>query len=135
MNDEIIKTLIQKVEALEREQKRLASLEPLFSILSSNFPAQITANQNDYDPGKADVLFLFSDASRNITGLTGGVTGRFLWINTYGANNIVLVHNSVLSQAANRLSCHTAANITLTPRKSAILTYTGVVWNVIFHQA
>lgn len=134
-NDEIIRTLIQEVEALKREQKRVAALVPLYSILSTNIPAQLTADQNNYDPGNYDVLFLSSNASRTITGISGGVTGRLLWINTFGANNVVLAHNSASSLAANRLSCHTAANITLTPRKAATLLYTGSIWNVIIHQA
>lgn len=132
-NDEIIRTLIGKIENLEREQKRQASLLPLYSILSSNFPAQLTADQNNYDPGNADFLFLFSNASRNVTGLTGGVTGRLLWINTYGSQNIVLVHLSASSLAANRISTHTAANITLTPRQAAILIYTGANWSLFMN--
>lgn len=131
--DEIIRRLIIDVEALKAEQKRQASLVPLYSILSTNLPAQLTADVNNYDPGNYDLLFMFSNASRTITGFSGGVAGRMLWINTYGSQNIVLAHNSASSLAANRISTHTAANITLTPRQAAVLVYTGSIWNLLMN--
>ena len=46
-------------------------------------PAQITADQNDYDPAGlagASVLRLSTDALRRVTGLQGGADGRLLAI-------------------------------------------------------
>jgi hypothetical protein len=52
-------------------------------------PTQITSNQNDYNPGSlsvASVLRLSSDASRNITGILAGASGRILKIVNVGSN-------------------------------------------------
>jgi hypothetical protein len=73
-------------------------------------PAQITANQNDYDPlfgsGRvAGTWRISSDAARNITGIAGGYSGRRLTlINVNGAaNTITLTAEDALSAAANRI--------------------------------
>ncbi len=70
-------------------------------------PAQITANQNDYNPtglSGAAVLRLSTDASRNITGLQGGSDGRILIIANVGSFPLVLVNASGLSTEAYRFA-------------------------------
>lgn len=70
-------------------------------------PPQITANQNDYTPtslGAAMVARLSTDASRNITGVGGGLSGRFLWLMNVGAFPIVLQDANAGSAAANRFA-------------------------------
>lgn len=75
-------------------------------ILSGTLsPAQITANQNDYNPASlADALALRlnSDASRNVTGLSGGADGRVVTITNVGSFDIVLTSEDAASSAANR---------------------------------
>src|SRR3954464_481235 len=55
-------------------------------------PAQITANQNDYNPAgiaSAAVIQLSSDASRSISGIAGGAEGRILCLINTGAQPLV----------------------------------------------
>lgn len=89
-------------------------------------PAQIVANTNDYAPAgmsTASFLRLSTDASRNITGLTGGAAGRFIWIINVGSFNIVLKDESASSTAANRFSLD--GDVTLAPEGSLGLWYDG----------
>jgi hypothetical protein len=71
-------------------------------------PAQITADQNDYNPAglsTASVLRLSSDSTRSITGLAGGADGRILTLINTGVFPISLVYDSASSTAANRFYC------------------------------
>ncbi len=91
-------------------------------------PAQITAQQDNYNPTNyvtnTNILRLSTDASRIITGLTGGADGRMLAIFNVGSNNIVLQHDDgATSTAANRFKLPGAANITLTPGQPILLYY------------
>ena len=64
-----------------------------FALTGTITPPLITADQNDYDPtGLADatVLRLSSNATRNLTGIVGGFSGRILVLRNIGANQIVL---------------------------------------------
>lgn len=92
-------------------------------------PAQITADQNNYDAGSIGLVTLSSDASRTITGFSGGVNGKLKYILNTGANNIVLAHQSTSSSAANRIISPTGSNITLAQHKAATLLYEGVTHN------
>lgn len=142
--DETIRRMIKEINALKEEQKRLAAQTRLFQIMNVNTPAQITANQNDYDPGDYDFLVLSTDASRNISGFAGGVDGRKLYLMNSGAQNIVLLHNSGLSTQGNRLRCPGAVSYTMTTngtgtktRAELIYIISGGVgfWNVMFGSA
>ncbi len=90
-------------------------------------PAQITANQNDYDLGEPKTIArLSTDASRNITGITDGASneageGRVLVIINVGSFNIVLTHQDAASAAANRFAIN--ANLTLLPDQAVKLWY------------
>lgn len=90
-------------------------------------PAQITADQNDYNPtglGTATVLRLNSNASRNVTGMnnppapTDGIVRILINVGTF---NIVLKDNSASSTAANRFIL--GADLTLTPSQAVALWY------------
>lgn len=86
-------------------------------------PSQLTGNADDYDPTgnyRAAVMRLSSDASRDITGIAGGVQGRILIIVNIGSFNIVL-KNDVTSTAANRFLM--AADLTLAPNEGASFIY------------
>ena len=89
-------------------------------------PAQITANQNDYNPtGLSKALFLrvSTDASRNITGLAGGWANRELKLFNVGAFDIVLKNGDAASSAANRFEI--GADITVGPAEGVTLLYDG----------
>jgi hypothetical protein len=87
-------------------------------------PVQITANQNDYNPGVARFYRLSTDASRTITGFSiSQLDGEEFEVWNVGANNLVLAHQSVSSAAANRMICTGAANITLAADEVALVRY------------
>jgi hypothetical protein len=99
------------------------------SVLS---PAQITSNQNNYNPAGftsggnpegASILRLESDAARNITGLVGGVNGRLLIVANVGAFTITLMNEDTNSTAANRFIG--SSNIGIAPNDSVKLWYDG----------
>lgn len=97
-------------------------------------PTQITASQNNYNPtdlATASTLRLSSDASRNITGLQGGASGRILVLHNVGANNIVLVDESVSSDAANRFAL--PGNITFGADEVVVIHYdaTSTRWRCL----
>jgi hypothetical protein len=97
-------------------------------------PAQITANQNDYNPtgvATASVLQLSSDASRNITGLAGGAEGRLVSLINVGSQPIVLTDESSSSSAANRFTL--GASLTVAAKQAALLRYDGTAarWRLI----
>lgn len=120
---DILENLLKRVARLERGLSSQQVQVPVYRILNPNTPSQITSNQNNYDPGDYDLLWLDTDASRNITGFQGGVSGRVLWICNIGTNNIVITHNDASSSSGNRVICPAAANVTLVTRRSALLIY------------
>lgn len=86
-------------------------------------PSQITANTDDYAPtglSGASVLRLSTDASRNLTGLTGGSDGRRIIIRNVGSFDLVLKDDTT-STAANRFQL--PSDVTLTPGSQALLQY------------
>lgn len=105
-----------------------------FALSGDISPAQITANQNDYNPtGLADasVLRLSTDASRNITSIAGGSDGRILLILNIGSNNIVLKDDDgSTGTAANRLAL--SGDVTLAGDQGAIIWYdsTSSRWRI-----
>lgn len=95
-------------------------------------PAQITGDQNNYNPSPAGFWRLSSDASRTITGIAGVYDGRVLNIVNVGSQNIVLANQHVGSFAVNRIITGTGANITLAADDTAMLVYDAVTlrWRV-----
>lgn len=97
-----------------------------FNFSSPLYPAQITANQNDYNPAGLDttnIIFLNSNGSINITGLTAPTVqdGRFIIIINNGTKNITLTDNSASSTAANRFNFN--GNTLLNPNEGVIIVY------------
>lgn len=89
-------------------------------------PAQITANQNDYNPtnlSTAAVLRLNTDARRSITGLAGGASGRMMVIHNVGSFAFTLVDESASSTAGNRFALQ--HDLELGPDESITLIYDG----------
>lgn len=98
-------------------------------------PAQIAANTDDYDPAglaAARVLRLSTDASRNLTGIVAGVTGRRLLLLNVGTQDLVLKHDTT-STAANRFFGPGSADFTLTANSAVELWYdiTSLRWRVL----
>lgn len=140
-DSEIIRRLMKDMQGLKDEQARLASMVPQFTILNVNQPATLTANVNNYSPGDYDILRLISDASpRNISGISGGVDGRILFLFLAGTNTVALLHLSGLSLAANQIFTLGATTITMNPPSSGVasvvmLFYFNSLWRVFFKSA
>lgn len=105
-----------------------------FALSGDISPAQITANQDDYNPtGLADasVLRLSTDASRNITSIAGGADGRVLLILNVGSFNIVLKDDDgATGTAGNRFAF--SGDVTLAGDQGAIIWYdsTSSRWRI-----
>jgi hypothetical protein len=89
---------------------------------------QLSGNVNDYDSGGLSYFQRWSsDASRNVTGFKPGnqtqVDGQVHVIINVGSQNIVLVNESASSTAANRFTCSTGADITLSANQAADVVY------------
>lgn len=85
-------------------------------------PAQITADQNDYDPAgwaSAQVLRVDTDKLRAITGLRATREGDIRTIVNVGAQPLHLPHEHTGSAAANRLDL--GSDLYLMPKECAIL--------------
>jgi hypothetical protein len=92
-------------------------------------PAQITADQNNYNPSSAvcvttTTLILTSDAARSITGLAGGVAGCEMRVINAGSFTISLLEQSGSSTAANRFNF--GGNLALASGQAANVVYDGV---------
>lgn len=86
-------------------------------------PAQITSNQNDYVIPATSYFRLSTDASRTITGFTGGQSGKIIIVYNSGSNDIVLSNQDAGSLAADRFAFSTAANITVSAGHTINLIY------------
>ena len=104
-------------------------------LVMKDLDVEISASVNNFDPEagvQCSIWFMenTAGASRNITGLgigqgnsiDGYADVRYLF-NVSSADNIVLVHQSASSDAANRFSLPGAANYTLTPGTGVMIFY------------
>jgi hypothetical protein len=115
---------VQVATAVQPNQLKIAQDLYLEGDIS---PAQITADQNDYNPtglATTAVLRLTSDAARNITGLAGGADGRIIIVHNVGSNTIVLKDESASSVTANRFALN--ADLSLGADQSGLLRYDAV---------
>lgn len=95
-------------------------------------PDQIVANQNDFPLPEGVLIRLSTDASRNITGFAGARSALTVICNV-GAQNIVLIHQSASSSAANRIISHTGADLTINANESVLIVYdfTTTRWRTV----
>lgn len=84
---------------------------------------QLVANTNNWAVG-AQTSFRFStDASRNITGITGGTDGKILVLTNVGSQNAVFTNEDSNSTAANRITTSTGGNLTVAGNGTVTLQY------------
>lgn len=103
------------------------SFSHAFHLAGVISPAQITADQNNYSPtdlASSSHLRLSTDASRTITGLAGGATGRIITIANVGSNDLVLASESASSTAANRF-LFAGGDLTVAADQTVALRYDG----------
>jgi hypothetical protein len=102
-------------------------------------PAALSAGQNDWNPGRADVLYVTSSAAVTITGLSAtGIPDGFVVLlmnaNASGGAAITLAHESASSSAANRFRSPFSSNVILyADGGSATLVYHSAInrWRVL----
>lgn len=121
-------TVGPKVELTGTSSVRRVSVGGSLALTSALSPAEIGANQDDYNPTNlytSTVIRLTSDASRDITGIIPTdnlLAGQVLILLNVGAtNDIVLKNESVSSTAAYRFAI--GADITLGPNEGAGILY------------
>lgn len=114
----------------------LADVQGAMKFSTQSAPAQIAANQNDYNPSSVNcatsqTLLINSDAARNITGLAGPVAGCQMALINNGSFTITLKEQDAGSSAANRFN--TGADISLTSSAGVLLRYDSVAsrWRLL----
>ena len=89
--------------------------------------AAIAANQNNYNPAglatATNLLISATGATRTITGLAGGATGRTIFFHNQGTNNIIFSHESASSTAANRFLNVGGQDLTVFPNQLLVIQY------------
>lgn len=121
--DDLILRLVKDVNDIRSLLRRTVANLPLFDISNENTPDQITSNQNDYVPGNFDVLRIYSDAPRTITGFRGGVKGRFLRIFNVGNYEITIAASSGASSYGNRVVSPTGFDMIINAGGELVLYY------------
>lgn len=121
--DDLLLRLVKDVNDIRSMLRRTVANLPLFDISNENSPDIITADQNDYVPGNFDVLRLASDAARTITGIRGGVKGRFLRLINVGNFEITIANLSMLSLDGNRILSATGRDIVINVNGELLLYY------------
>jgi hypothetical protein len=95
-------------------------------------PAQITADQNDYNPtglASASILKLDLDAARALTGLAApAVEGQRLILWNFSAFSLTLRHESASSAVANRFFLANAADVVIRQRGAVEVFYQTSRW-------
>lgn len=142
MTDEITLELVRKMEFLEVEQKRLASLRPLYEILNHKL-LSISTTQNAWDIPNTDYLICVPTANLSINGIANGVPGRKLFIANVGfvagSFTITLTHENAGATATDRISIKGGVSAGLTSGGAALLIYSIqdnslYRWRVLWYQ-
>lgn len=127
------------VEALVIDQSSgNATLPRGLTLTGVISPAQITSNQNDYNPAgiaSASLLNLSSDAPRSVSGLASGAEGRIVGILNTGSQPVTLLNENASSTAANRFAL--GGDIVINAKRAALLRYdaTAARWFAIARPA
>lgn len=113
------------------------AIDGRFSLVALS-PAQITADQNDYNPestatNRSSFWRLSTDASRTVTGIANGLDGRILVIANAGSFDLVIANQSASSTAGNRIITGTGADVTVAADGTATLIYdnTTARWRIL----
>lgn len=98
-------------------------------------PTTLTTNTDNWAPtdlATSSVIRASTNASLNLTGLTGGASNRNIRLLNVGANPLVLVHDAT-STAANRFLCPNGQTFTLAANTGVDLMYdaTSSRWRVV----
>lgn len=95
-----------------------------FAFVGDISPSQLSAQTDNWNPtgwSSATVIRFSTDASRDITGLTGGADGRIAILLNIGSQNAVIKDESASSTAGNRFAL--SADITIAGDQAAVFIY------------
>ena len=97
-------------------------------------PTQLSADTDDWAPtglSAASIIRVSTDASRNLTGLTGGASGRVIALANVGSFNLVLKKLSSSSSAGNQFSL--TQDLIVIPTQIVLLVYdnTSTKWRCL----
>jgi hypothetical protein len=115
--------LLRDLNEVRSSLRRVVSNLPLYDIANENTPASISTDQNNYVPGNYDILRLNPTADITITGLRGGVKGRFLRIFNVGNFEISLSHQDTSSLPENRFVTPTGFTSIISSGEETVLYY------------
>ena len=86
-------------------------------------PADISASQNNYNPGVGDIYNLTATAAVDLTGWVGPGADKNILVRNKGNFPITLKYLSGLSSAGNKFSTMDAADVVLPPKKEVSICY------------
>jgi hypothetical protein len=95
----------------------------VFQEWQETTPDQITGNQNNYPLVEGMVQRLSSDAPHSITGLLAPQVARLVICLNVGFDDISFLHQSLLSDAENRIITATGARLVLAAAQSVAFWY------------
>lgn len=98
-------------------------------------PAQITSNQNNYNPTGLSTtarLVITSDAARDITGIAAQADGFLLWLTNNGSFTITLKSLSGSSSSGNQFATANNADVAIRTNGSVLLQYDAALGGVGF---
>lgn len=130
--DSFPQEVVRRLLDMEKQLRDQIGKQPLFDIANEGTPAQLTGDQNDYDPGDYDVLRVSASMAVNITGISGGKKGRFLELINVGSFTITLQNESLSSGYSNRILTSTGAAVAIAANDHKRLYYdnTSNRWRV-----
>ena len=100
-------------------QHQTGGADAIANVVTS--PSQLTADQNNYNPGSGDIFRLDASAARNITGVVAGTNGQAILLVNTGSHAITLKHQSTSSTEANRLVVPWAGDYSMAANGGAAL--------------
>ncbi len=97
--------------------------------LHDSTPPALQSVNNNYQIGNHSLLRLKSNQSATITGFSGGVQGKVLWIINVGYNTIILADQSPFSSPSNRI----IGSVRLSQNQTSMLWYDSTTqrWRVL----
>lgn len=122
-HDDILLRLIKDVNNIRSALRRVTVNLPLFDIANENSPTQFTGDQDNYVIGNYDLLRLSGSQAISITGLKGGIKGRFLRIFNVGSYPITLENQSASSDPENRFNFSNGQSPAIFPGSNLTIYY------------
>lgn len=91
-----------------------------------------TANQNNYATGGAGIIYFTGSTAFNLTGILGtGEEGERIVLHNEGSGTITVKYNSGSSDAPNRITTQSGADLSLTTGKTVLLHKLGTLWREV----